>query len=376
MRWPGGLLKMAVREAEACATFGGARMGTLRARVRTPSLQNYRSSVPWAPGVRTRFRRCGVGLALLVMSGCGYIGEPQYPALHIPIRVVDLAAVERGDKLEISFTIPAVTTEGLALMRPGEIDLRIGLAPAGGFELNQWAASARSVPVTSPEKPQGIQTSTPIDDFSGKEVIVGVRIASVKGRYSDWSNLVTVPIETPLPKPANIARESVPEGVRIHWNAPAESKFKIFRKVGDQSSPALLATLDESTYLDTTTEYGKTYTYYVQAIHGKTESDVAETEPLTPEDIFPPAVPAGLTASAAVSSVELAWERDTEPDLKGYRIFRAVNDGPFELLAEVDVPSYSDTKVEAGKRYRYQVTAIDQTGHESKPSAEAAAALP
>ena len=175
---------------------------------------------------------------------------------------------------------------------------------------------------------------------------------------------------------ANVAAESVPQGVRVHWSEPAGTKARIFRAVGEDSKPTLLATSDEPTYLDSTTEYGKTYTYYVQAIHDKTESDVAETKPLTPEDIFPPAVPAGLTASAAVSSIELAWERDTDPDLKGYRIFRAVADGPFELLAEADLPSYSDTKVEAGKRYRYQVTAIDQTGHESKPSTEASAELP
>jgi len=317
-----------------------------------------------------------VVLAAMGLCGCGYIGEPLYPALDIPVRIVDLAAVERGGKLEISFTVPALTTEGMAVKTVGAIDLRVGPSNPGGFKIDEWAASARRVTVTSPEKRQNLQTSTPIQDFIGKDLIVGVRIAGAKGRYSAWSNLVTLPIETPLTAPADVAAEAVPEGVRVRWNAPAGTKVRIFRAAKDDTKPAQLATADGSPYVDTTSEYGKTYTYYVQAIHDKTESDVAESKPLTPKDVFPPAVPVGLTASAAVSSIELAWERDTEPDLKGYRIFRAVGDGPFELLGEIDVPSYSDAKVEAGKRYRYQVTAFDQVGNESKPSAEASAALP
>jgi len=317
-----------------------------------------------------------VVLAFLGMCGCGYIGEPLYPALNIPVPIIDLAAVERGGKLEISFTIPALTTEGMAVKTVGAIDLRVGPSNPGGFKPDEWAAGARRVAVTSPENPRNIQTSTPIQDFIGKEVIAGVRIAGSKGRYSAWSNLVTVPIEAPLPAPADVAAEAVPEGVRVQWSGPAGTKVRIFRATGDDTKPVQLAAADGSPYLDTTAEYGKTYTYYVQAMHDKTESDVAESKPLTPKDTFAPAVPVGLTASAAVSSIELAWERDTEPDLKGYHIFRAAGDGPFELLAAVDVPSYSDTKVEAGKRYRYQVTAFDQAGNESKPSAEASAALP
>jgi hypothetical protein len=313
--------------------------------------------------------------AVVTMSGCGYIGEPLYPALNIPARIVDLGAVERGANLELSFSVPPLTTEGLAVKTVGAIELRVGPAPAGPFQIDRWAENARKVPVASPAKPQGVQVSTPILDFVGKDVIIGVRIAGNKGRYSAWSPLLTVPIESPLPTPGNVGAEAVPEGVRVTWNDPGAAKFRVFRAVGE-SQPAPLATSDEPAYMDTATEYGKTYTYYVQAIHDKTESVVAESKPLTPADKFAPAVPSGLTASAAVASVELAWERDSEPDLKGYRIYRAVNDGAFEALADVDVPSYSDTKVEAGKRYRYRVTAFDQIPNESAPSAEVTAALP
>jgi hypothetical protein len=57
--------------------------------------------------------------AVVFMSGCGYVGEPMYPALNIPVRIVDLGAVERGDNLEVSFSIPAVTTEGMVIKKAG-----------------------------------------------------------------------------------------------------------------------------------------------------------------------------------------------------------------------------------------------------------------
>jgi hypothetical protein len=349
-----------------------------QAKVRFSSQKHRLKSVPpWnrLQPVRSTFSAQALACAVVLLSGCGYVGEPLYPALNIPVRIVDLGAVERGGNLELSFSIPAVTMEGLVIKKVGAIDLRVGPSSGKEFQLDLWAASARHIPLDSPATPQGVQISTPIEDFIGKDVVVGVRMAGSKGHYSAWSNLVNVSIETPLATPSKVAAEAAPEGVRIRWMDPGVAKFRIFRAVGE-NQPAQLGTSDEPTYLDTTAEYGKTYKYYVQAIHDKTESLVAESEPLTPIDTFAPAVPSGLTLSAAVASVELAWERDTEPDLKGYRIYRAVGDGQFELLAEVDVPTYSDTKVEAGKRYRYRITAFDQLNNTSEPSAEVAVTLP
>ena len=56
---------------------------------------------------------CAVVCALLY--GCGSIGEPLYPALKIPTRVTDLGAVERGNQIDVTFTTPPLTTEGLAI---------------------------------------------------------------------------------------------------------------------------------------------------------------------------------------------------------------------------------------------------------------------
>ena len=93
-------------------------------------------------------------------------------------------------------------------------------------------------------------------------------------------------------------------------------------------------------------------------------------------DVFAPAVPSGLSSVAGPAAIDLAWERNTETDFKLYRLYRAVGGGGFELLVEVDTPSYVDRAVEAGKRYRYQVSAVDRLGNESKPSTRVEVVLP
>ena len=84
----------------------------------------------------------------LLLAGCGYIGEPLPPALRRPVRVTDLAAVERGSKIIIQFTIPKVTTEGLPIKGDEDIELRIG-PPDDPFRMAAWQRTSERVPVSA-----------------------------------------------------------------------------------------------------------------------------------------------------------------------------------------------------------------------------------
>ncbi len=310
---------------------------------------------------------CAAGCVFV--AACGSVGEPLYPALNIPSSVSDLVAVERGDQLSIYFTIPPLTTEGLAVRGIGSVELRVGANPSAGFNVDQWAASAKRIDLPAPAQPGGVRASVPIQEFIGKEVVVAVRVANSRGRMSGWSNLAVVPVEQALTKPADLKAEPAPQGVRLTWNAPEENSFRIFRKTDQEKEPSVLGAEDVPEYVDSSTEYGKTYEYYVQGIHDRTESDVAGPVSVTPLDKFPPSVPTGLTASAGVAAVELAWNRNTESDLKEYRVYRSDENGPFLPIAEgLEGPSYSDRKIESGKHYRYRVAAGDQNGNISEPS--------
>lgn len=310
------------------------------------------------------------------LTGCGYIGEPQYPALNIPNRVIDLTAIERGDRLDVNFTIPALTTEGLVLKTIGPVDLRVGRNTSHDFHIEPWAESAVRAAAVSPGKPGAVHLDVPLDKFVGEEVIVAVRVANSKGRMSEWSNLATVRVEAPIATPSAFTVDPDPQGVLLRWNAPNQTSFRIYRSSSKDPQPAPIATSEKPEYLDVTTSYGLTYEYYVQAVSGQSESQVAGPVSITTKDTFAPAVPAGLAVTAGLNALELAWERNSEPDFKGYRVYRAEGDGPFERIADgIEAPNYSDKKIQAGKRYRYSISALDKIGNESDktPSVEAIA---
>ena len=102
---------------------------------------------------------------------------------------------------------------------------------------------------------------------------------------------------------------------------------------------------------------------------------------VTTTDVFPPAVPQGLVAvaDAAAGAIDLSWSPDTESDLAAYRVYRRdVHGGlPAQRIASVGVEtSYRDTAVQPGHTYAYSVSAVDQSGNESKRSPEVEETLP
>ena len=306
----------------------------------------------------------------LALVGCGSIGEPLYPALHIPSLVTDLAVVEQGPNLDIRFTVPPLTTEGLPVKEIGMVDLRVGPTPPNGWNVDEWARSATSVPVPTPAGPGPIDAKTPAAKFIGGEVVAAVRITNGKGKDAGWSAPKTYMVQTPLAIPANFRVSADRKGVELNWSAAPPSQFRIFRQAEQQQRPVLLATTNEPNYLDISAEFGKTYQYSIQAFRGTIESDIVGPQAITPLNNFPPAVPAGLTVSVGIGALELAWNRNTEADLKEYRVLRSEEGGPFvEIARGLDAPAYSDRRVQSGKRYRYEVVAVAQNDASSAPCA-------
>lgn len=300
---------------------------------------------------------CSVLAALL--SGCGYVGDPLPPALHIPTRVTEVSAIQRAGTIEIRFTAPVQTTDDLIIRRFESVDVRIGPA-APGSDLDAWAVTATPVQTPLPKPGEAVTVKVPAEPWAGRNVAIAVRFVSTRGRASDWSNPVTITPRAPLPAPA-LRAELHPEGVRLSWGGKGQAR--VYR--GDD----LLGTA-AGEFIDRDVELGRVYTYRAQALEGAAESELSGEVSITIRDLFPPRPPSGVTAVVALDSVELAWEPSTAPDLSGYRVRRAAGSSEFEVIADaVDKPFYSDRTATEPGTYRYQVTAIDRSGNESAPSA-------
>ena len=299
----------------------------------------------------------------------------------LPAAVIDLNVVERGNQLMISFDTPPRTTDNLPIRRFSEIELRIGPAMTP-FNYAKWEDAARSFDLPVPPrndpddpKPWPISKSIPVTDWVGKRVAIAVRTAVKENEhFSAWSNVVRLEIVPPLERPT-IAVEATAQGVQVTWQAEEGEHYRVLRRGLNDKTPVEIGTSKTAKYIDSNAQYETHYEYEVVALKGAAESLPSDPAGITPVDVFPPSVPTGIAALPAPDSIELSWQRSPEADLKGYYVYRSINDGPFERQGDLqNLPVYSDRAVEHGKTYRYEISAVDQKGNESakSPPVEAA----
>jgi hypothetical protein len=88
----------------------------------------------------------------------------------------------------------------------------------------------------------------------------------------------------------------------------------------------------------------------------------------------PPFPPDGVFSVTGDHLVTIYWNKNQEPDLAGYRVYRGNVDlsGPYYPLADVSkgTTSYDDSSVQNGDTWFYAVAAFDKAGHESDLSRE------
>lgn len=314
--------------------------------------------------------------ALVMLAGCGFPGEPMPPALNRPARVMDLAVLERGDKIFATFMMPVRTTEDLPIRTPSEIEMRVG--PIGDrFVQDEWEQSSDRVAPDLIQVAEGrVEAQIPAAKYYGKTVVIGVRVRGPKGRDVGWS-VDVINVLPALPTPEALTAQDASGGVKLEWRVAREAaEFRVFRRVQGEKEWGLAGLSDSPSYLDTGIEYGKAYEYFVQSGE-KTgakyaESELSATVVIKPVDRFAPATPAGLTAVPGTKSIELVWDRSAEADFAFYRLYR----DNLRLADAVQSPSYSDKDVVAGAKHTYQVTAVDTAGNESARSVPVDATLP
>jgi fibronectin type 3 domain-containing protein len=317
-----------------------------------------------------------ISVSLLISVSCGYVGPIVPPSPQLPHPVANLAAVERGDRILITFTTPPRTTDNLAIKRFSEIELRIGPAITP-FDFGRWSAAAKQYllplpPQNDPDDPKPFprSDSIPVSDWQGQRVAIAVRTAVKKeGHSSSWSNVVRLTVIPPLEPPV-IEAKAAAEGIKVSLpELRAGMLYRIFRQGLGDKAPVEIGTARKAEYVDTSSHYDTPYRYSAVAVKGTAESLPSKPFVITAVDVFPPKVPASITVPAAANSVEVSWERSPDADLKGYYLYRSINGGAFERQGSLlTLPTYSDRNVQHGKTYRYAVSAVDQKNNESAKS--------
>ena len=354
---------------------------------------------------------------LLVLAGptlltaCATMNPPLPPSLELPKPPTDLRASRKGDRVSLAWTIPTSTTDRQTIHTVGSTQICRSAAteitqcgtPVGGLPPQAVfsAGTAGSKPAT------GSYTDTLpaalLGDVPSATATYAVEVLNREGRGAGLSNRVRVPLVRTLPPPQDFQARLTAQGVVLSWAgeaAPPNSEpsighiVRVYRNpLGSQErSPVGEVPLGgDHTLTDSSFEWGQRYQYRAQTvtvIHEPNQPEVRVEGTDTPDqfifadDIFPPAVPAGLQAAFSGPGqppfVDLIWAPNTDLDLAGYNVYRQEpGTAPVRLNAElVKTSAFRDTAVVPGKTYAYSVSAVDLRGNESARSEAALESVP
>ncbi len=110
------------------------------------------------------------------------------------------------------------------------------------------------------------------------------------------------------------------------------------------------------------------FTYRCTLHSGMNGSVTVASSTPTP-DTTPPAVPTGVVATAADSTVTVDWANSTASDFANYVLERRIGAGAWGVVASPTASVHTDTTVTNGTAYSYRVIAADITGNKSAASA-------
>ena len=106
------------------------------------------------------------------------------------------------------------------------------------------------------------------------------------------------------------------------------------------------------------------------------ESNDSQALTLIPKDTFAPAAPDSIKIASINKIVSLFWPSNAEADLSGYNIYRSEDEGSATRALDETYTSTSEhndiqrrQRNQVGKKYFYQLTAVDSAGNESGRSA-------
>ncbi len=362
-------------------------------------------------------------LCFIAVVGCAAPGEPQPRRPPVPEAVKDLTARQSGDGVVLTFALPRSTIEHQPLAGAPAVEIYRGSLPAGGGQARLSTRLVYTIPASlvdtylaegrvrfvDPLKPEELARN------AGGQMVYMVRTRAAKRRASADSNTAAVRVY-PAPAPISDIQASVTESaVELAWTPPARASggaalpalagYRVYRaevEPGAEAAAAqdasrarlktpleLLGPTPSAAFRDTQFEFSRTYLYTVRSVaqYAADEVESADSRPMvvTPRDIFPPAAPKGLVAvvvpeaPGAPAHVELSWDISPEADWAGYHVYRSEQaDTPGERLTRelLLAPTFRDISVPPGRRYSYQVTAVDRAGNESPLSTAASAEVP
>lgn len=332
-------------------------------------------------------------------AACGKKGPPLPPLVLVPEAPPELTAIRRGDQVALSFRVPAANTDRSAPADLSHLDI-VALTSAEPVTAEAVVSRGSRVGVLQvntpkdPDEPESTQAPQPatglnqgdLATFTETVTLPGSESArrtyvvqgfSQRGRRGTVSTRVSIPLGPSPPAPSTPRLEYDAKGIVVIWT-PVEGAatdpytYSVYRP--GTSRPATASPLAGVRFTDAPVVWDEERCYEVRA--GRTVEEVRVEGPaspavcVTPHDTFAPSTPEGLVSVASDGSVSLIWTANSEADLAGYVVLRAI--APETTLTPTTSAPIRDTNfrdtVPAGASATYAVVAVDKAGNRSEPS--------
>ncbi len=341
--------------------------------------------------------RFGLGaVCFLLFTACGKVGDPLPPIPKAPLIVNELAATQQGTSILLSFPVAKQTrTDKLKRVDIYRL-IEPDTAPQGltaDDYLIQAALIASLGEAQLPTQTSIVNYVDPLDFKVANDQTryrYAVRLINLDDRPADLSNYASLtPLSTVAEPPLGLNAKVTQTQVEIIWQPPAAnlngstpaniSGYNLYRREGKELTKVNQAPLKETHYVEKQFQFGATYEYLVRALSlprpGAPASEMIESNeslPLTvtPKDTFPPTAPTSITIASRGGLISLFWPANPEPDVIGYHLYRSDDEKTWSKITPrpLTTITFSDRQVQIGKRYFYQIAAVDNAGNESPRS--------
>ena len=338
-------------------------------------------------------------LAALGGAACGKRKPPLPPIPKVQQRA-QISGFQRGERVVLSWEMPTKNAPANDVQHIKRIDVyRLAEPLTTPLSLSEEQFAARSVLIASVEVRESDFGGKPMRftdtlQFAGQpsRLRYAVRFVNASGQKAAFSNFLVIEPEAKVAAaPTELEALLTQESVRLEWegskaNADGTTPvnlvgYNIYRSEAKTEAGKLLnkVPVDETSYSDTTFEFGKEYFYFVRAVSPgtgdrPTESTESDVVSVTPKDTFPPSTPVSITIAASPSTISLFFPPNPEQDIAGYKIFRSEDEllpkQEWKLLTPKpqDANTFQDADVEAGKIYYCYIVAVDKFENKSEPS--------
>jgi streptogramin lyase len=198
-------------------------------------------------------------------------------------------------------------------------------------------------------------------------------------RAGRWALLLALLVSAPvvlaaaIPSPEWIGIYNVQGQAGLLWiRQPKVVGYKILKRKAGERNYTLLTITENNRFNDPGVVPGETYVYRLVAMgSGGKESPPSQEQSFslgttTQVVLIPPRLDGYLVGERGIS---IRWTQKDADQAAAWNVYRSEPpDTALELLGSAREETFTDHRVEAGRTYRYQVTAVDASFKETPPS--------